>query len=104
MDEESFSFARGIVKQEDVDALSRDLRDPIKGAEILRYLEKEEPIVMVEARKFAEKETQSFEGTVGLDMLPFLQFSITRAVIHGFLTHKKARDRFWAGINENSRL
>jgi len=101
---EEFGFMRGIVKREDVEKLKRDMQDAIKGVEIVKYLDREEPILMTEARKYAEKETQSFEGAVGLDALPFLQFSIIRAVVHGFLINKRAHDRFWEGINTDSKI
>ena len=101
---EEFEFIRGIVKREDVEKLKRDMRDAIKGPQIVQYLDSEEPVLMVEARKYAEKETESFEGAVGLDTLPFLQFSILRAVVHGFLIHKRAHDRLWEGIDADSRI
>ena len=101
---EEFGFMRGIVKREDVETLKRDMQDAIKGMEIVKYLDREEPILMMEARKYAEKETQSFERAVGLDTLPFLEFSITRAVVHGFLINKRAHDRFWGSLNANSKI
>ena len=101
---EEFGFMRGIVKKQDVEKLKCDMRDAIKGVEIVKYLDREEPILMAEAREYAEKETQSFEGAVGLDTLPFLQFAITRAVVQGFLINKRPHDRFWAGIDINSKI
>lgn len=101
---EEFTFIKGIVKSEDVKKLKRDMQDAIKGLQIVNYLDKEEPVLMLEAHRYAEKETRSFEGAVGLDSLPFLQFSIMRAVAYGFLIHKKANDRLWEGIDENSTI
>jgi len=101
---EDFEFVRGIVKRKDVERLKCDMRDAIKGVEMAKYLESDEPILMKEAREYAQKETRSFEGAVGLDTLPFLEISITRAVIHGFLINKRAHDRFWEGVDIDAKI
>jgi len=101
---EEFRFMRGIVKSEDVVKLKRDMQDAIKGMELVKYLDSEEPILMSEARKYAEKEIGSFSGAIGLDTLPFLEISIVRAILHGFLINKRAHDRFWEEVDVDSTI
>ena len=101
---DEIGFTRGLVKREDVEALQRDMKDAIKGMDIMRYLETREPIFMKEASEFAANELMAFDGLVGHDIMAFLSFTIKRAVVQGFLIHKRANDRFWADIDQDSRF
>ena len=101
---EEFGFMRGIVKREDFEAYKKDMQDPAMGMELTHYLEKIEPAFLMEARKFAEDEMKRFEDTVAPVEQPTVYFVIFRAIVTGFFIHKKAHDRIWAGIDENSTI
>lgn len=98
------SFTRGIIKLEDIDAARKGLNDPRGYSSFLRGLAEEEPGMAMGMVLFSVEEAEKFIDDVPPEVLEKIVSSLTFAMEVGYLVYKKAHDKYWEGIDLNSKI
>jgi len=101
---EARSFRRSMIKMEDINAAREELKDPHEYDRFIEDLSGEEPGLAIGLTLFSIDEAERFADNVSAEVLEKIQERLENAMAVGYLTHKKAHDRFWDGLDLNSKI
>lgn len=97
-------LTRGIIKMEDIEAARQGLQDPREYNKFMKGLVDQEPGLAMGLIFFSVEESEKFVDDVPLEILEKIEKNLRLAMEVGYLAHKKAHDRFWEGIDLNSKI